>query len=136
MRPLIALLVSDTKYRKHECHAAFLLYLAVLVLGSIPGARAEVGELLPGLGLHMLAYAVIALLLFRGTNGSAWSKAVKSVLTVAAMGAFDEYVQSFFPYRTASLMDWFVDVNAGLFTSAALWSVWPKEIEGNPEQSL
>jgi VanZ family protein len=127
MQSLLALLASDTRYRKLECHAAFLIYLLVLISGSIPGARAEVGEVAPGAVLHLLTYGVIALLLFRGSEGNAWSKACKAVLIVAAMGALDEYVQSFFPYRTASLMDWLVDVNAALFTSAAMWSIWPKE---------
>lgn len=131
MRPLVALLISDARYRQLEFRAAFLLYLAVLVIGSIPGARADVGELASGLMLHLLTYSLIALLLFCGANGGVWSKACKSVLIVAAMGAIDEWVQSHFPYRNASLMDWFVDLNASLITSAVLWSVWPKDDSSN-----
>jgi VanZ family protein len=38
------------------------------------------------------------------------------------MGALDEYVQSFFPYRHAAIGDWYVDVSAGIFMSALLWA--------------
>jgi VanZ family protein len=132
MRPLLALLIHDARYRKLEFRAAFVLYLAVLVFGSIPGARAGIGEFAPGLVLHALTYCVIALLLFSGTNGSTWRKALKAFLIVAAMGAGDEWVQSFFPYRTASVRDWLVDIGAAFITSALLLMVWPKEIRRNP----
>lgn len=125
MRSLTALLVLDEKNRKLAFRFAFLLYLAVLVLGSIPGARYEIGEFGSGLVLHLLTYSFITLLLFCGTEGNAWRKAIKSFAIVAAMGAFDEFVQSFFPYRTASIYDWLIDVNAGFFTSVLLCAVWP-----------
>lgn len=134
MRPFIALLISDVQYRKLRLRIAFLLYLAVLVFGSIPGARAELGQLAPGLLLHLLTYGLIALLLFCGADGRAWSKACKAVFIVAAMGAIDEYVQSFFSYRTASFMDWVVDVNAALFTSAMLSLFWSKAVSGKSKQ--
>jgi VanZ family protein len=127
MRPLLAQFIFNEKYRKLEFRCAFLVYLAVLVFGSIPGARTEIGELTRGIVLHVLTYSVITLLLFSGSNGSASHKAFKSCLIVVAMGAFDEYVQSFFPYRSASVMDWFVDSNAALLTSILLWMIWPKE---------
>lgn len=125
MRPLIALLVFDERNRKLAFRLAFLLYVAVLVLGSIPGARQEIGEFGSGLVLHLLTYSFIALLLFCGTEGNSRRKAIKSFAIVMAMGAFDEFVQSFFPYRTASFYDWLIDANAGLFTSALLHAVWP-----------
>lgn len=126
MRPFIALLISDARYRKLALRAAFLLYLAVLVFGSIPGARAELGEMASGLLLHSLTYSLIALLLFVGLDGHARGKACKTVFIVAIMGALDEYLQSFFSYRTSSVVDWFVDVNAALFISAILFLLWPK----------
>lgn len=135
MRSLITRLMSDPKYRKLEFRAAFLIYLAVLVLGSIPGARADVGELASGMTLHLTTYSFIALLLFCGAQGSAWNKACKAFLIIVVMGAGDELVQSFFPYRSADVMDWWMDMNAGFFTSAALWLIWPKETGRQSEQT-
>ncbi|HEX7635300.1 MAG TPA: VanZ family protein [Noviherbaspirillum sp.] len=135
MQSFVTLLTRDGQYRKLELRAAFLLYLAVLVCGSIPGARAELGELAPGLWLHLLTYSLIALLLFCGVDGRVWSKACKAVLIVAAMGALDEYVQSFFSYRTASFMDWFIDINAALLTSAVLSLLWPNADGGKSEEA-
>ena len=126
MRPLLALLIHDPRYRKLQFRAAFMLYLAVLVFGSIPGARKDIGEFATGLVLHAVTYSMIALLLFSGANGSARQKALKALLIVAAMGAGDEWVQSFFPYRTASVTDWMVDVGAAFMTSAVLMMLWPK----------
>jgi VanZ family protein len=132
MRPLPALLVLDTRYRTLTFLAAFVLYFAVLVLGLIPGARAEIGNYAPGMVLHALNYSIIALLLFTGANGGAWSKALKSLLIVAVMGAVDEYVQSFFPYRTADITDWLVDIGAALITCSVLLMVWPKQARRQP----
>jgi VanZ family protein len=130
MRPFLALLIFDQRYRTFTFRAAFVLYFAAVIIGCVPGARAEMGSLAPGLVLHALGYSFIALLLFTGANGSAWSKALKSFLIVALMGAFDEYVQSFFPYRRAAVTDWLVDIGAAFITSCMLWTVWPKQSRG------
>lgn len=129
MRPFLAMLAYEPKYQKATFRTALFLYLAVLVLGSIPGARVEVGEFATGLVLHALTYSVIAFLLFSGINGSALRKACLSLLIVVAMGTLDELTQSFFPYRTAAIADWFVDIGAGFFTLTLLWAFWPKAAE-------
>jgi len=127
MRPFLALLVFDPWYRKLQFRCAFLLYLAVLVIGSIPGARADVGELASGLLLHSATYSLITLLLFSGANGTSWQKALKSFFIIAAMGATDEWVQSFFPYRQARVTDWLVDIAAAFITATVLLMIWPKD---------
>lgn len=132
MRPLLELLIFDPRSRKLQFRAAFVLYIAVVFFGSIPGARAEIGDYAPGLVLHAVTYSIIALLLFSGANGGASIKALKSFLIVAIMGAFDEYVQSFFPYRTASVNDWLVDIGAAFIMSALLWTIWPRESRRQP----
>ncbi|MEN3297560.1 MAG: hypothetical protein V7642_6813 [Burkholderiales bacterium] len=132
MRRLLALLVFDPHYRKLEFRAAFILYLAVLVFGSLPGARAEIGNYASGLLLHALTYSVIALLLFSGANGSPGVKALKAFAIVVVMGAIDECVQSFFPYRTAAISDWLVDICAAFITSVLLFLIWPKESRRQP----
>ncbi len=80
----------------------------------------------PGVVLHSCAYSVLALLWFTATHGSAASRSVATVLAIAAMGAIDESVQSFFPYRGASVHDWMVDCSAALFVCAVLWMVLPR----------
>jgi VanZ family protein len=115
------------QYQHFRFRSAFLLYFAVLLLGAIPGARAEVGNLASGWVLHFAAYSCIALLLFTGSKGNASSKAFKTFLIIGAMGAMDEFVQSFFPYRTAAVTDWYVDLSAGFLTSALLCAMLPKK---------
>lgn len=125
MPALLFLLVLDPKLRKLRLACALLVYLAILVGGSIPGARAEIGEYASGGVLHSLAYALLAFLWFTGSSGSRAARAAKSVLAVALMGAGDELVQSLFPYRGAAVSDWMVDCAAGLVTSSVLWALLP-----------
>jgi hypothetical protein len=126
MPALLYLLVLDPKLRKLRCAAAIALYLTIVITGSIPGARAAIGTYAPGVVLHSLAYAFLAFLWFAGSGGSAPVRAAKAVLAVAVMGAGDEFVQSFFPYRGADVHDWLVDCTAAIITSALLWALLPK----------
>ena len=125
MSALLSLLVLDTRLRRLRLIAGFAMYAAIIVLGSIPGARADIGQYAPGIALHSIAYAIITFLLFTGTQGTPRARAIKAVLTVAAMGACDEFVQSFLPYRSADVRDWMVDCGAALLTGAALWAFLP-----------
>jgi VanZ family protein len=126
MPALIYVLVFDPKLSKLRYGIALLIYVLILVLGSIPGARAEIGHYATGLVLHSLAYAVLTFLVYTGSAGSAGQRALKAVLTVALMGACDELLQTLFPYRGAAITDWLVDLTASIFVSAVLWAVWPK----------
>lgn len=103
-----------------------ILYLSILVLGSIPGARADIGKVASGGVLHSVAYAGLCLLIFGGVVSTRARRFVISVLAIAAMGALDETVQSFFPYRGASVADWLVDCCAALVTATILYLVWPR----------
>jgi len=96
------------------------MYLAIVVVGNLPGARADIGHYASGAVLHSIAYAVLAALWFFGTRGSAAARAAKAVLAVAAMGAGDEFVQSFFPYRGATVHDWAVDCSAAIVVTGLL----------------
>ena len=100
--------------------AAVLIYLTIITAGNIPGVRADIGAYAPGAVLHSIAYAVLAGLWFSGSRGTPLARACKSVLAIAAMGAGDEYVQSFFPYRGASMHDWAVDVSAAVVASSVM----------------
>jgi VanZ family protein len=126
MPAILSLLLLDPKLRVLRCALAIAFYVAIIVMGSIPGARAEVGEYAPGAVLHSLAYSALAFLWFTGSSGSPGARAGKAMLAVAVMGAVDELVQSFFPYRGAAVGDWLVDCAAAAATCALLWAVLPR----------
>jgi VanZ family protein len=107
---------------------AALMYLAIVVTGNIPGARADIGQYAPGVVLHSIAYAVLTFLCFLGSTGSPAARAFKAVLAVAVMGAGDETIQSFFPYRGADVRDWAVDCSSAILVSLLLCVVLPKAL--------
>ena len=105
---------------------AIVMVLMIVTAGNIPGARADIGQVASGVVLHSIAYAILAALWFLGSPGGAVSRVWKAVLAVAVMGACDETIQSFFPYRGASLGDWAVDVGAALAASILLCLFLPR----------
>lgn len=119
-------LLLDPRLNKLRHGAALVLFLAILIGGSIPGARAGIGHFAPGVVLHASAYSVLALLWFTASRGNAASRSAAALLAVAVMGAIDELVQSMFPYRGADVRDWMVDCAAAALTCALLWLVLPK----------
>ena len=125
MTALFSLLVLDERWRARRYGSAWLIYAAIVLMGSVPGVRAEMGNLASGIVLHTLAYGGITFLLFTGSLGSNRRRALGSVLTVVVMGAVDELVQSFLPYRRGALGDWLVDCNAALVMAGILWALLP-----------
>lgn len=132
MSSLLSLLVLNPKCRKLALRFALLLYLIVLIGGSIPGARSDLGQWASGLVLHGCTYSCLTFLLFIGFEGSIRQKAFQSLLSIAAMGAIDEGIQSFLPYRSGSVIDWLVDMNAALLSLALLWMLWPVQPLSEP----
>lgn len=126
MSALYDLLFAD-RFQTLRLRCALALYLLVLFLGSLPGARAEVGVFASGLVLHSGTYAVLTFLLFSGGPGRPARRAVKAVAAIALMGALDEFVQGFFSYRTAAVSDWLVDCSAALVSAGLLWAFWPEQ---------
>lgn len=126
MTTLLRLLLVDPSLARMRIRIAAIAYLAILVLGSVPGARADIGHVASGVALHLTAYAGLTLLIFCGTGGSALRRALLATLSIVAMGAFDEFVQSFFPYRGAAIGDWLVDCSAALSMAALLYLLWPR----------
>lgn len=126
MSKFVHLCLLDPAVRKFRLGLAIFLYLAIVILGSVPGARHEIGQFAPGVVLHALAYSGLALLWFTGSTGDGAQRALKAVLAIAVMGALDECVQRFFPYRGAAVGDWLVDCTAAVVMSTVLWAVLPK----------
>jgi VanZ family protein len=116
----------DPRLRGARIALAFVVYAGVIVGGSIPGARKELGEFASGLVLHGLTYAFLTLLWFLGSSGSGPVRAAKAVLAIALMGAGDELVQSFLPYRSGDIRDWMVDMTAAILTSTLLAVIVPQ----------
>lgn len=104
--------------------SAIVLFVLIVIIGSIPGARAEAAVWATGLVLHGMAYAGLAFLIFTGCSGNNAQRALKAVLHIAAMGAIDELVQSFLPYRHGSIDDWMIDCTAALLSASLMWLLW------------
>ena len=132
MRAFMILLISEQQYERFMFRSACVLYAAVILIGSIPGARTEIGEVASGLALHFFTYACIAFLLASGVRGGPARKALKAWAMVALMGAFDEFVQGFLPYRTAAFTDWYVDISAGFLTALLYWAASLKRAASQP----
>lgn len=121
----LAALLQSARFRHWSGASAIALFGLIVVLGSIPGARDEIGQLASGWVLHSIAYAVLAALTFVALSGAPSRRAILAVVAIALMGAIDEGVQSLFPYRHAAVSDWLVDVAAGAVASVALRVYWP-----------
>jgi hypothetical protein len=128
MSSILSTLVLDERLRRRRFYGAFLMFALIVVAGAIPGARAELVQFGPGFALHSIAYASLTFLLYTGSTGSRGRRALRAVLIVALMGALDECVQSFLPYRTGTPTDWLVDCAASLITAALLWRFMPEPI--------
>ncbi len=126
VRVMIKLLLLTNSHARLRYWTAIVLYLLILILGSLPGARQDIGQVASGLILHSIAYAGLTFLIFTGGTGSLRLRAGKAVLTIALMGALDEYVQSFFPYRHGAVSDWLVDCNAAVLTALFMWVLWTR----------
>lgn len=125
-RTRLASRLLDPAFQRLCRRSAFVIYALILLVGSIPGARHEIGEYAAGEVLHSLAYAGLTVLLFLGDGGGPAKRAANAVLLVAAMGAGDELVQSLLPYRNASVLDWTVDVVASVAAAWAMRFLFPR----------
>jgi VanZ family protein len=135
-RSRLAAVLLDPRFQVLCTRSAFIIYLLILLVGSIPGARQEIGEYAPGGVLHALAYAGLTVLMFLGRGKNVAERALGSVIVAAALGAGDEFVQSFLPYRGASWLDWGVDIAASLAAAAAMIGVYPRLTPGISGRSI
>lgn len=124
MLKFIHFLLLTPAYARLRYWGAMALFALIVIIGSIPGARADAAEVASGVVLHSCAYAVLTFLVFTGSSGTPAQRAMKAVLTIAAMGIVDELVQSFLPYRHGAVGDWLVDCTSAIVTSTLLWALW------------
>jgi VanZ family protein len=128
MNAMLSQLLLHPRLRFACLACAILMYLAIVVAGNIPGARADIGQYAPGVVLHSTAYAILTTLCFLGSRGGPAARSAKAVLAIALMGAGDELIQSFFPYRGADVRDWAVDCGAAILTVLLLCAMLPKTV--------
>jgi hypothetical protein len=126
MRSFLSAVLFESRFRRQRYWSAIGLYILILILGAIPGARADMGKYASGLTLHSCAYALLTFLLFSGSIGAPLARAIKATLTVMLLGAIDELFQTFFPYRHGSVQDWIVDCSAATVTAFLLWIFWTR----------
>lgn len=126
MPPLLSLLILDERLRKQRRASAFILFGLIILVGSIPGARAEIGNFGPGLVLHGVAYSALTILLYTGLEGKRDQRALKAVLGAMLMGAADELVQGMLPYRVGALLDWVIDSTSAVLTAGLLRAFLPE----------
>ena len=89
-----------------------LFFVLMITLGSIPGEASALSARFGDKLLHVLADGFMAMLLFHAIKGSRSMRFFAPIAMIALLGLIDESVQSFLPYRHASLLDWFFDVAA------------------------
>ena len=135
MQTTLSQLCFAERHERLRFRTALFLYTLVIIIGDIPGARADVGQYASGVVLHSFGYGVLALLLFSGIAGGMGRRAVLSVLMVAAMGALDEFIQSFLPYRRGAVSDWLVDITAATLVAAPLYFLWPRMVAAGLKKS-
>ena len=135
MQATLTQLCFAERHERLRFRTALFLYALVIIIGDIPGTRADVGQYASGVVLHSFGYGVLALLLFSGIAGGMGRRAVLSVLMVAAMGALDEFIQSFLPYRRGAVSDWLVDITAAMLVAASLYFLWPRIVAAGLKKS-
>ena len=135
MQATLTQLCFAERHERLRFRTALFLYALVIIIGDIPGTRADVGQYASGVVLHSFGYGVLALLLFSGIAGGMGRRAMLSVLMVAAMGALDEFIQSFLPYRRGTVTDWLVDITAATLVTAFLYFLWPRMVAAGLKKS-
>lgn len=92
-----------------------LIFFAVMVaIGSIPGEAPALSAKVPDKLLHFVAYSFLTGCIFGSLSGGLWSRSWRSVLYVGMLGALDENIQRFLPYRSCDIADWAFDMLAAV----------------------
>ena len=92
----------------------------MIVIGAIPGEAQALSDAVGDKLLHLGAYSFLTCALFGGMRGTTTSRALRSLIAIGVLGALDEAIQSFMPYRNANLSDWAFDMLAAGLALAVL----------------
>ena len=97
--------------------AAAAFFLALVTVGNLPGLAAEMSATFGDKRLHLAAYACLTLLVYASVQRR---PGLTALLVVTALGGLDEWIQSFFAYRQADLLDLLADISAAGATVISL----------------
>lgn len=104
-----------------RCAALILIGLFVLIIFALfPAAIAGLSTVHMAIYgfLYCLIFSVLAACARKGKRTTAW---VISLLLCIGLGAADEYIQTFIPYRCGSMSDFLADV-IGILIAALLFT--------------
>lgn len=92
----------------------------MLAIGAIPGEAQAFSATFGDKLLHLCAYSFLTCVVFCGLNGAIASRAWRTIMMIGLLGGLDEAIQSFIPYRNASITDLAFDMLAASLTVTAL----------------
>jgi VanZ family protein len=95
-------------------------FLLMVAIGAIPGEATELSAKIPDKLLHFTAYSFLTCCIYRSLSCGLLSRAVRTVMIVGVLGALDENIQRFMPYRSCDLKDWIFDLLAAFFSVVVL----------------
>ncbi len=100
--------------------ALVLFFLAMVIGGAVPGEAEQLSARFGDKLLHVLAYGFMTMLGFAAVNAPPLHRTAITVGGIALLGLADEAIQSFLPYRNASLIDWCFDIGTAATVSLLL----------------
>jgi VanZ family protein len=95
-------------------------FLLMVGLGSVPDEANTLSDRFGDKWLHTLAYGFMSVLCFYALVAKPMMRMLLTVTTIALLGSIDEFIQSFLPYRNASLADWCFDIGSAAIVAATL----------------
>ena len=95
-------------------------FLLMIGIGSIPGEANSLSDRFGDKWLHTLAYGFMSLLCFHALVARPLMRVLFTVATIALLGIIDESIQSFLPYRNASITDWCFDIGSAAIVATTL----------------
>ena len=99
---------------------ALLAYGLILVLGNVRGLGQTLAPDTSDKTLHLLAYGGLSALLYLGLRLPPLRRSAIILGVIALLGAVDETVQAFIPYRDSDLRDWLADLAGAALVCALL----------------
>lgn len=98
-----------------------VFFSLMMTIGSLPGEANALSAHFGDKPLHLAAYVIMCVLTHRSIASTRGVRAISSLIFVALLGLLDEAIQSFLPYRNASLLDWCFDMGAALIVTVFFW---------------